>query len=161
MRQLVKHQHIGVAATILTVLALVSHCAPTFATTLVVGPSPSAPFVRIQDAIDAASPGDTLLVKAGYYVENLDFRGNSIVLRSESGPENTTIDGRNADDSVIKIMNGEDTRTTVEGFTITGGRGYTSPKFGGGILVLDSSCVIRDNVFVAIQVSGLVSSPSS
>jgi len=108
----------------------------------------------IQGAIDAASPGDTVLVEAGYYVENLDFLGKSIVLRSESGPETTTIDGRNADDSVIKIMNGEDTRTIVEGFTITGGRGYANPKSGGGIFMLESSCTIRNNVFVANETKG-------
>ena len=54
-------------------------------------------FSAIQDAI--ASPavvdGDTIIVRAGTYVENINFFGKAITVQSESGPEKTVIDGKN------------------------------------------------------------------
>ena len=50
-------------------------------------------FVCIQDAITACVNGDTVIVRAGTYVENLDFLGKAVTLMSESGPTVTTIDG--------------------------------------------------------------------
>ncbi|MEW6748021.1 MAG: right-handed parallel beta-helix repeat-containing protein, partial [Planctomycetota bacterium] len=41
------------------------------------------PFVRIQDGIEAARDGDTVLVLPGRYVERLDFLGKAITVRSD------------------------------------------------------------------------------
>jgi len=43
-----------------------------------------ADYGTIQEAIDAAVGGDTVLVAPGTYVENIDFLGKAITLKSSS-----------------------------------------------------------------------------
>ena len=53
-------------------------------------------YSTIQEAINVSSSGDTVLVESGtYYESNLSFDGKEIILLSESGSENTIIDGQN------------------------------------------------------------------
>jgi hypothetical protein len=47
----------------------------------------------IQAGIDAAIPGDTVLVAPGTYVERISFLGKAITVQSETGPAGTVIDG--------------------------------------------------------------------
>jgi nitrous oxidase accessory protein NosD len=102
----------------------------------------------IQDGVDSCSEGDTVIVRAGTYVENVDFNGVDIVLRSENGPEVTIIDG-NQEGSVVKFNDGETQNTVLEGFTLTNGSGtHSYPDYnGGGIYCwLDSSPTITNNI---------------
>lgn len=48
-----------------------------------------ADYRGIQVAIDAAAPGDLVLVMPGTYKENLDFLGKPITVQSRGGPEST------------------------------------------------------------------------
>ena len=68
-------------------------CVSGYAETHVVDPASSVHFADIQTAIDEAVDGDTVLVKAGEYVIDapLTLRGKAIIVRSESGPDRTTI----------------------------------------------------------------------
>lgn len=47
----------------------------------------------IQDGINAAVHGDVVLVAPGTYVENIDFIGKAISVKSSHGADRTTIDG--------------------------------------------------------------------
>ncbi len=90
----------------------------------------------IQGGIEGAQDGDTVLVAPGRYLENLNFEGKAIWLKSEAGPESTIIDG----DSilyhpVVTFESGEDTNSVLDGFTIT--RGYAPT--GAGIRCLKGS----------------------
>src|SRR6185436_3030312 len=77
----------------------------------------------IQAGIDSSALGDTVLVGPGSYLENIDFVGKDILVRSELGAEITTIDGSGRPETVVLFRNRESRRATLEGFTLTGGSG--------------------------------------
>jgi len=104
----------------------------------------TATFATVASAIAAAANNDTVLVCPGTYVENIDFGGKAIELRSTGGPAVTVLDG-NAADSVVKFVTGESSLSMLEGFTIRNGRASFS---GGGIRISSASPVIRRNVIV-------------
>jgi parallel beta-helix repeat protein len=103
----------------------------------------------IQGAIDAAGAGDTVLVAAGSYVENIDFKGKAITVTSEVGPLGTIIDG-NQNWSVAIFVNGEGPGSVLEGFTLYNGQGSGSPNYvGGGITCKGTSPTIQGNIIRA------------
>ncbi len=111
-------------------------------------PDGSGDAPTIQEGINRAEVGDTVLVGPGTYYENIEFMGRDIVVKSEMGPEVTTIDGSHKEDSVVKIWKGETRATVLEGLTITGGTGYgyeTGNHYGGGVFCRDSSPQIVNN----------------
>ncbi|MEQ8762821.1 MAG: right-handed parallel beta-helix repeat-containing protein [Planctomycetota bacterium] len=104
--------------------------------------SPADPFCKIQDAIQAASSGDTVLVAAGLYFENIDYLGKDLVVRSLDGPQATIIDGSQAAPTV-SFQSGEGTGAVIEGFRITRGYGL----YAGGVLCSNGAApVIRGNI---------------
>jgi serine protease len=98
----------------------------------------------IQLAINAAAPGDIVLVAPGTYVENVTFLGKAITVVSEDGPAVTVIDGNWAG-PVVTFTSGESRAAALRGFTVQ--RGATSFS-GGGILIQNSSPTIADNWIV-------------
>src|SRR5262245_30290574 len=98
----------------------------------------------IQQAIDAAAAGDTVLVSPGTYVENINFRGKAITVESEQGPAATTIDGGGAG-SVVTFASGETRSAVLRGFTIRNGANSLN---GRGVPVPKSSPSIIGNAIV-------------
>ena len=113
----------------------------------------------IQSGIDAAAPGDTVLVAPGTYSgdgnRDLDFGGKDLTLRSSGGREVTWIDCEGTDEDPhrgIYLHSGETVASRIEGFTITGGQfpwGDLKTSRGGGILLENASatlveCTIRE-----------------
>jgi hypothetical protein len=136
------------AAILLTLLFLPAF---TFSATIKV----PVDYPTIQEGIDAAADGDTVLVAAGTYVENIDFKGKAITVTSESGPDVTIIDGNQAG-SVITII-GSGSGTVVDGFTITNGSGTVEGTFyayGGGIYCIGPSATIMNNVITGNTATG-------
>jgi hypothetical protein len=132
--------------------------------TITIGPGVNCDFSTIQGGIDVAVPGDVVVVTPGEYVITvpITFRGKAIAVRSEAGPDRTTIrmgiptDPRRA--SVVIFENSETAASVLEGFTITGGKGYwhtdplpaASGLCGGGIACVGTSptivaCIITKN----------------
>jgi hypothetical protein len=121
----------------------------------------------IQDGINAAVNGDTVLVAQGTYQENINFKGKAITVTSSAGPEATIIDGGNLG-SVVTFETGETNASVLSGFTLQHGNNsgifmdFASPlvehniitdntaEFGGGMYILGTSTaqVIR-NTFIA------------
>ena len=100
-----------------------------------------ADYSTIQAAIDASVNGDIILVQPGTYVENLNFGGKNILLKSSGATEATVLDGSGVL-SVITFNSGEDTTAVIDGFTIKNGGGNT----GGGVLIINSSPTIQNSI---------------
>jgi predicted outer membrane repeat protein len=97
-------------------------------------------FQTIQEGIDAASDGDTVIVAPGAYFEKVVFNGRAISLVSREGPAQTTIDA-SREGSVVTFDRGEGAETVIEGFSITGGGGTYQ---GSGIYCSGSSPTIAN-----------------
>jgi parallel beta-helix repeat protein len=100
-------------------------------------------YTTIQAAINAALAGDTIIVCPWTYVENIEFDGKDITVRSIdiSDPAivaATIIDGGGSG-SVVRFYRGD--RSILGGFTIRNGNAYS----GGGIDVIESSPTITGN----------------
>jgi len=110
-------------------------------------------FTAIQEGINAAINGDTILVYPGVYFENINISEKSIILGSRfittsdsTYISETIIDGNNYN-SAISIVNLEDTTCVINGFTIRNGNAIIN---GGGIYCSHSSpkilnCYITGN----------------
>jgi len=131
------------------ILFIISLCvifasAPAFPATITVSPGQS-----IQEAINAAQNGDTILVNAGTYIENLNFKGKQITVQSTAGASATIIDGGGVC-HVVTFSSGEQREAVIQGFTIRNGVGKKLDGldygFGGGILCRGSSPIIRGNI---------------
>ena len=94
----------------------------------------------IQAGINAASDGDTVLVSPGTYIENINFMGKAITVRSSNGAKSTIIDG-GGNGSVVTFNHSEAKSSVLKGFTIQNGRADE----GAGIAVEGSSPTITSN----------------
>jgi len=101
-----------------------------------------SPFATIQMGINIASDGDSVLVAAGTYVENIDFIGKNIVALGEDR-ETTIIDGDGVS-NVVRFNNNENESTVLSGFTIQNG----NADYGGGIYCDNYSHPTINNVIV-------------
>lgn len=102
-------------------------------------------FKTIQEGVDAAATGDTVIVAPGVYVEDVDIHAKGITLRSVD-PYNADVVAR----TVIRSANdtGSTVRTSaieevrIEGLTVTGAT-HSGLVVGSPVAV--RRCVIRDN----------------
>ena len=116
---------------------------PTAAVTLYIMPDGSGDAPTVQVGLDMCAAGDTVLVAAGTYNENIVWPDmDGLKLMSESGPEVTAIDGGGTD-RVILIMTGVDETTVIDGFAI---RNAQINGTGAGIMcAYGSSPTISNN----------------
>ena len=126
---------------LLTALMLFSFVA--YAATLEV--EAGKPYATIQSAINAAKPGDTVLVDDGEYLEKINFLGKAITLKSVNGAAGAIIDD-NGTGTVVTFNRGEGAGSTLDGFTIRKGH----PGFGVGIYCESSfptiiNCIVAGN----------------
>jgi len=81
------------------------------------------PWPSLQAALDAALPGDTVLVAPGVYYGNFLWPDRAgIDLLSEDGAEVTILDGLQTETVLGLYSAAIDTTTIVRGFTITHGK---------------------------------------
>jgi len=107
-----------------------------------------ADFPTIQQAIDAASDHDLVLVGPGTYHETIDFLGKNIVVKSAAGRDATVIDGTGLFPHVVTFQSGETAAAALIGFTVTGGvAAGGSSGYGYGVYCFQSSPRIEDNMF--------------
>lgn len=106
---------------------------------------------KIQDAVDKASPGDTILVDEGSYDENVSIT-KPLSIKSSKGPAVTKIRALVKNDAALKISNTSD--VTLSGFTATG-------SDVAGILLLNARNVILSGNVSKQNGSGIVLNHSS
>jgi parallel beta-helix repeat protein len=138
----------NVMKTALLLLAMMCMPALGFSATIYVPED----YPTIQGAIDASANGDTIIVRPGTYVENIDFIGKAITLQSDKGADATIIDGGQAG-SVASFENNEGPDSVLAGFTITNGTGTFYKisaghwtNVGGGVFCVESSPIVKQNI---------------
>lgn len=101
----------------------------------------------IQDAVNAAFSGDTILVCPGTYTENVDVNTNNLTIVSTGGASVTTVDGIGAADEVFHVAADG---VMIEGFEIMNGGS------DGGILFEGDNNVFANNVIHGNSLYGIV-----
>src|SRR5580704_1086951 len=92
----------------------------------------------IQDGINAAVNGDTVLVAPGTYKENINLNGKAIVVTSSGGPKVTIIDGGSLG-AVVTFSTGETNSSVLTGFTLQHGN-------NSGVYMNSASPVVKNNI---------------
>ena len=109
-------------------------------------------YLTIQNGIDAAVDGDTVMVApctySGIGNHDVDFGGKEIVVMSSDGPEVTIVDAGNAGRGFL-FQNGESELSVLDGLTVRNGA-TTGYDGGGGIYIYlarptITNCIISGN----------------
>lgn len=109
---------------------------PGAAETLMVDPSGGGDYTEVQAAIDAANPGDTILVKSGTYEENLKVDKELKIWSDSRNPGDTIIQAADPAKNVVEINTD---RVTFSGFGISGSENSGVYFEGAG------NCLINNN----------------
>nr|CBH39001.1 hypothetical secreted protein containing NosD and DUF11 domains [uncultured archaeon] len=94
----------------------------------------------IQDAIDNAYHGDTILVRNGTYTGNIVVN-KRLKICSENGPARTTVRAFDPDEHVFEVTVDH---VEISGFTVTGATGYM--QAGIYLSCIADNCSIYDNI---------------
>jgi len=119
--------------------------------------TPEHPFDSIQEAIEVAAEGATVLVREGYYRENIDFLEKCITVTSlnasgsESPLEYPIVAGtaEREGGQVVTFDNVNDPNAWLSGFVITRGYGF----YAGGVFCSNSSPTIQNCLIVGNRAS--------
>jgi nitrous oxidase accessory protein len=98
------------------------------AATLTVGENGQANYTMIQEAINNANDGDTLLVYNGTFSENV-IVNRSVSIKSNSGdPDDTVIQAANPEEHIFNVTKNN---VTISGFKITGAENFVRSPVAG------------------------------
>jgi parallel beta-helix repeat protein len=95
-------------------------------------------YTKIQWAVDNASAGDTIVVRDGVYIENIDVK-KSLTIMSENSTKNCIVKAANSSDHVFEVAADY---VTISGFTIKNATDYES----AGIYLYSNNSYINNNI---------------
>ena len=98
-------------------------------------------FETIQEGVDGAPDGFTVLVCPGTYEESVVIDGRELAVRSTDGADVTEVVGGTSG-LTWSVSGGAGDEVTIDGFTVTGGSGST----GGGVACDGAALELRSNV---------------
>ncbi len=103
------------------------------------------PFDTIQEAIDVAAPGTTIMIRSGTYVENLELSYTSLVLTGVDVNDWAfpVLQGA-GDDPVVSVRSSTDPNTLLQGLVINQGDG----KLAGGLNCRESQLTLVNCLIV-------------
>jgi hypothetical protein len=115
---------------------------PAYSATWVVDGAGGGDFTRIQDGVDAAAPGDTVLVRTGIYDETVRIIGKDGLCLLGDGPVESVVI---ATDTIAIDVRDTDPPARIEGLTMTGTTWF------GALFTMQArveviGCVFRDNM---------------
>ncbi len=121
----------------------------------------SGDYTIIQEAINASSDGDTIIVHPGTYFENINFSGKNICLAGlglitgdDSYKYNTIIDGNNTGSAII--INSGESDVLIYGLKIQHGSGNIDSVSlfisGGGVFLKNASAKISNCIIIENKV---------
>ncbi len=119
-------------------LGLVTHAS---ANELAVG---TGQYTTIQAAVNAAQPGDTVLIPPGTYSENV-LVNKPLIIKSSAGAATTIVKAAVPSNDVF-LLSGSGMR--VEGLTLTGGR--AGVEFSGASQSSVTDIIAHDNVYAVL-----------
>lgn len=126
----------AVILLLLPAMLLILSCGTASSSTLYVPDG----YPTIQDAVDNATAGDTIVIRNGTYLENVVVN-KSLTITSESGPEYTTVNASNESYHVFTITA---SNVSITGLTI--GRARDILIRAGVYLGAVQNCTISNNV---------------
>jgi parallel beta-helix repeat protein len=126
--------------------------------TITVCPS-GCSYSSVQAAIDAASPGDTIEIRAGTYQENITIT-KSLTLTG-AGRDVTSIQGKEPGKPVVTIAGDQEISVTVQGLTIAEAKAATPRswrehgfRISGKVRLVVRGCRVSDNPHSGLWVVG-------
>ncbi len=110
-------------------------------------------YLSIQQGVNAARDGDTVLVEPGIYHETFNYKGKGIWVKSEAGPAETIWEGLLQNRFTI-FNNGEDSSSVVCGFKIIAG-------FTGITIDYNCSPKVINCIIISMDYSGILTHASN
>jgi parallel beta-helix repeat protein len=128
---------VGIELFIIAIGALVLTVGIVSAADIFVGPGETN--TTIQQAVDNATAGDTIIVRDGTYTENIEVTVDNVTIQSENGSENCIVQAADSNDHVFEL---EADYVNIRGFTVTNA---TITDKAGIFLNKVEYCNISDN----------------
>ncbi|MHC1578119.1 MAG: PKD domain-containing protein [Candidatus Methanospirareceae archaeon] len=107
-------------------------------------------YATIQAAVNAASPGDTIIVRDGTYCENVEISTPHLTIRSENGSDRTTVLAKYPKDLVFNVTADF---VNLSGFTATGAGSWNAGIYLYHAAHCNISCNNAENNWYGILLS--------